>query len=201
MQYRFTGKESRAFCHNFMRLLKVLSREGDSKKQRETLLTLVYIGIRLRDCCSIFNRFEVKETDLTRLKTLAEEYYRGNAMFLPSAVNPTIWTIGHVLPVHAKQVYDTYKQGLLTVTMERREAKHVALHRLSVNTTYQQRWQEIFRHEFVMLIWLPEQGYDLCSYIPSKSVYIPPRVLNACSSCYCGLQTQAVNFVVISCCH
>lgn len=101
LQYRFTGKESRSFCHNFMRLIKVLSREGDSKKQRQTVLTLVYVGIRLRDCCLIFNRFEVQETDLTKLKSLAEECYRANAMFLPTAVNPTIWTIGHVLPVHA----------------------------------------------------------------------------------------------------
>lgn len=101
LQYRFTGKESRSFCHNFMRLIKVLSREGDSKKQRQTVLTLVYVGIRLRDCCLIFNRFEVQETDLTKLKSLAEECYRAKAMFLPTAVNPTIWTIGHVLPVHA----------------------------------------------------------------------------------------------------
>ena len=152
LQYRFTGKESRSFCHNFMRLIKVLSREGDSKKQRKTVLTLVYVGIRLRDCCSTFNRFEVQETDLSKLKSLPEEYYRANAMFLPTAVNPTIWTIGHVLPLHAKQVFDIYKQGLLTVTMEGREAKHIALHRLSVNTTHQHRWQEIFKHEFVMLI-------------------------------------------------
>ena len=101
LQNRFTGKESRSFCHNFMRLIKVLSREGDSKKQRQMVLTLVYVGIRLRDCCLIFNRFEVQETDLTKLKSLAEECYRANAMFLPTAVNPTIWTIGHVLPVHA----------------------------------------------------------------------------------------------------
>lgn len=101
LQNRFTGKESQSFCHNFMRLIKVLRREGDSKKQRQTVLTLVYVGIRLTDCCSIFNRFEVQETDLTELKSLAEECYRANAMFLPTAVNPTIWTIGHVLPVHA----------------------------------------------------------------------------------------------------
>ena len=76
----------------------------------------------------------------------------------------------------------------MTVTMEGREAKHIALHRLSVNTTHQQRWQEIFKHEFVMLIWLPEQGYEPCSYTPSKSVYIPPRIFNDSSYCYCGLQ-------------
>ena len=64
--------------------------------------------------------------------------------------------MGHVLPIHARYVYDTYGQGLMTVTMEGREAKYIALHRLSVNTTYQQRWQEKFRHEFIMLVWLPE---------------------------------------------
>ena len=108
-------------------------------------------------------------------------------MFLPSAVNPTIWTIGHVLPVHAEQVYGTYKQSLLTATMEGREAKHIALHRLSVNTTYQQRWLEMFRHEFIRLIWLPEQGNEPCSHTPIKSVYIPLRVFNDNSYC-CGLQ-------------
>ena len=146
LQYRFMGEESRSFCHNSMRLIKVLRREGDSKKQRQTVFKLVYAGIRLRDCCSI---------------------------------------IGHVLPVHAKQVYDIYKQGLLTVTMEEREAKHIALHRLSVNTTHQQRWQEIFKHEFVMLIWLPEQGYEPCSYTRSKSVHIPPSIFNDSCYCYC----------------
>ena len=44
LQYRFTGKESRLFCHNFSRLLTFLRQEGDSQKQQQTLLTLVYVG-------------------------------------------------------------------------------------------------------------------------------------------------------------
>ena len=60
-------------------------------------------------------------------------------------------------------------KGLLTVTMEGREAKHTALQKLSRNTTYQQRWYEIFRHESIMLIWLPEQNHDPCSYTPSNA--------------------------------
>jgi len=188
LQYRFTGKESRMFSHNFMRLIQFLSCRNDSQKQRQTVLVLVYIGLRLRDCCSIFNRFEVQESDLDTLHTLAKEYYRANALFLPSSVNPTIWTIGNVVPVHARQVYSMYQQGLLTVTMEGREAKHIFLHRLSENTTYQKRWYDIFKHEFIMLIWLPEQGHDSCSYTPSKNVYIPPRVFNDNSFCYCALE-------------
>ena len=88
----------------------------------------------------------------------------------------------------ARYAYDTYKQGLVTVTMEGREAKHIALHRLSGNTTYQNRWQEIFRHEFIMLIWLPEHGHKSSSHSSTKGVYIPPRALNDSRHCYCGLE-------------
>jgi len=188
IQYRFTGKESRLFCHNFMRLIRYLSHDGDSRKQRQTVLALVYIGIRLRDCCSIFNRLEINDTDLTKLETIAREYCHANKLFLPYPINPTIWTMGHVLPVHAKNVYNIYKQGLLTVTMEGREAKHVALHRLSQNSTFHTRWKDIFRHEFIMLIWLPEHNHVPCLYTQSKEVYIPPRVFEDCNYCYCGLE-------------
>ena len=91
------------------------------------------------------------------------------------------------MPAHARQVYDKYGQGLFTVTMEGREAKHIALQNLSANTTYQNRWTEIFRHKFIMLVWLPEQHHETCSYTPSKNVYIPQRVFNDSSYCYFGL--------------
>ena len=141
--------------------------EGDSQKQRQTVLALAYVGLRLRDLCSIINRFEVEDTHLEQLQSLAQEYYRANALLLPTSVNPTIWTIGHIVPAHARQVYDKYGQGLLTVTMEGREAKHIALLKLSANTTYQHRWAEIFRHEFIMLVWLPEQHHEPCPYTSS----------------------------------
>lgn len=54
LQYRFTGKESRLFCHNSMRLVKWLSSEKDSKHQRQTVLIYAYVGLKLRDCVSIF---------------------------------------------------------------------------------------------------------------------------------------------------
>ena len=38
-----------------------------------------------------------------------------------------------------------------------------------------------------MLVWLPEQHHEPCSYTPSKNVYISPRVFNDSNYCYCGL--------------
>lgn len=71
---------------------------------------------------------------------------RINAMFVPDSVNPTIWTLGHVVLVHAHQVFEKYKQGLGVVTMEGREAKQIFLKKLSENATYQGRWHDIFKY-------------------------------------------------------
>lgn len=189
LQYRFTGKESRLFCHNFMRLIKWLSNEKDTRRQKQTVLTYAYLGLKLRDCVSIFNRFDITAEQITQLTVVAREYFRLNALFMPSAVNPTVWTMGHIIPNHTQVVYEKYGQGLGTVTMEGREAKHIALKKLSENTTFQRRWPEIFKHEFVMLIWLPEQGFQPNAYKHS-AVYIPSRVFEDPKYCYCNLEKR-----------
>ena len=74
LQYRFTGKDSRLLCHNFMRLIRWLSGENDSEHQRTTLLVLAYLGLRLRDCVSLFSRFEISVEQFTQLSVAACEY-------------------------------------------------------------------------------------------------------------------------------
>jgi len=120
-----------------MRLVKWLSSEEDSKRQRQTVLIYAYVGLKLRDCVSIFKTFDITAEQLSQLAVVAREYFRANTLFLPSSVNPTVSTIGHIIPSHAQDVHRIYKQGLGTVTMEGREAKHIALKKLSENTTFQ----------------------------------------------------------------
>ena len=188
LQYRFTGKDSRRLCHNFMMLVKSLSNDNDAKADRQAILVLAFMGQRLGDSVSLFNRFDIKEADLDQLHHVATEYFRINAMFVADAVNPTIWTLGHIVPVHACQVFRKYNQGLGLVTMEGHEAKHIYLKKLSENTTYQDRWDDIFKHEFIMLIWLPEQGIKHSDSSSKNVAYIPHTVLNKDPLyCYCGL--------------
>ena len=81
-----------------------------------------------------------------------------------------------------------YGQGLPgMVTMKGREAKHIFLKKLSENTTYQNRWVEIFRHKHVMLIWLPQHGFQQPEVASKNVAYIPERVFSDPSYCYCGL--------------
>ena len=67
LHYRFTGKDSRCFCHNFMRLIRWLSNESDSRKEHQTVLLLAYLGVRLRDCVSLFNRFDITLDQISQL--------------------------------------------------------------------------------------------------------------------------------------
>ena len=97
-------------------------------------------------------------------------------MFLPSMDTPTVWTLRHVVPQHTEQLFQIYHQGLGTVT----EEKHIVLKKLSENSSSKNQWFDIFQHEFVMLIWLPENGFTTCQYKASKGVYIPKRD-NSCS--------------------
>ena len=116
--YRFTVEESRRFCHNYMSLVNALIDGNDTKADRQAILVFAYLGQRLRDSVSLMNGFDINEEQLTQLTLAAQEYLRVNAMFLTTSVNPTVWTLEHIVPVHAQQVFAQYNKGLALVTME-----------------------------------------------------------------------------------
>ena len=45
LSYKFTGKDSRLFCHKFIPLIKFLSCEGDPRQQRLAALVYTFIGL------------------------------------------------------------------------------------------------------------------------------------------------------------
>ena len=151
---------------------------------------LAYLVVRLRDCVSLFNRFDITLDQIGQLSVACREYFNVNALLMQLSVNPTVWILGHIIPAHCSQVFEKYDKGLGMVTMEGREAKHIFVKKQSENTTYQSRWLEIFRHELIMLIWLPQQGFQQPGTKCKNEAYIhiPQRVfINDQSYCYCGL--------------
>lgn len=83
LQYRFTGKESRMFCQNFMRVIKQLRCEDDSGKQRLAVLVYAYIGVRLCESVSLFSRIDITTEQLLELRVKCQQYFRANALLLP----------------------------------------------------------------------------------------------------------------------
>ena len=183
-RYRFTGLESRLFLKNFMFLIDALKQPHDSARQTFRLHIFAYLCLMLRQCVSIFCRvIHVTYQDIADLKKHCLNFFRAQCLF--NRVTPTTWTIGHIVPNHALQVFQKYHLGLNVVSMEGREAKHIAVKRYSQNTNYHGRWIQIFRHEFVHLIWLREKGFEVGETYKRKEVYVPESATNG-ESCFCG---------------
>ena len=82
--------------------------------------------------------------------------------------------------------------GLGLNSMEGREAKHIAISRYSHNTAYLHQREQIFRHEYISLIWLREKGYNTNIAVSSsrKLRYIPKSVSQTQDFCNCGLYVK-----------
>ena len=71
--------------------------------------------------------------------------------------------------------------------MEGREQKHQTIAKYAENTTFQNRWPLIFRHEFIQLIHLRENGFDNINYRKKVIPYVPKYNDNTCSNCFVSI--------------
>lgn len=188
------------YLHNFMYLVESLKSPSDSVRQTFRQHTFAFVSLQLRNAVSLFCRMAINYGQVQELTTYCTNYFRTSSLLL-GRVTPTVWTLGHVVPVHTKDTSLKYGKGLAITSMEGREAKHIAIARYSQNTSRAMRWQQIFRHEFISLVWLRERGYNLNNYIPSKERYIPNRVTCDTSFCYCGFPKQDVSSACDYCSH
>lgn len=188
-EYRFTGKDSRLFLHHFMTLLSSFDSDlSDSQGNPEypEFHYIAFICLCLRDCVSLFSRVEkLTEEQVSSLDTLCRKYFRANVLFFK--VNPTIWTIGHIVPAHAKDMIRKYDHGLGLNSMEGREAKHIFISKYSNNTLPKLRWQQIFMHEYISLIWLRERGFNIAKPTNSSGQRYIPKWIDEPGYCYCGM--------------
>lgn len=146
--YRFTGKDSRLFLLHFMSLISAVECSAHANGREAMILHVIaYICLCLRDCVSLFSCLDISDEQVSELKTLCTKYFRANAIFF--YVNPTVWTIGHLVPAHTEYTKGKYGLGLGLNSMEGREAKHVFISKYSQNTMFHSSWEQIFLHKFV----------------------------------------------------
>lgn len=183
LSYRFTGKESKIMSNNFMKLINSLSLNDDQSTHIFKLHIFAIIAVNLRDAVSLFSRINITNEEVILLKKVSGKYFRACALF--ASVTPTTWTIGHVVPTHTHQAKQQLGYGLGMNSMEGREAKHVSLAKFARNTHHSTRWLQVFRHEYISLLWLRENGCDSAKYTTTRNKYIPARCYTA-QFCHCG---------------
>ena len=90
------------------------------------LHALPFIGLKLRDAASLYSRVDLSQAQVDRVKTLWQNYFKANVLFL-NGVNPTVWKRRYAVPRHTKQLFEELGHGLGLNSVQGYEAKHVKL--------------------------------------------------------------------------
>ncbi|CAB4036926.1 Hypothetical predicted protein, partial [Paramuricea clavata] len=92
----------------------------------------------------------IKDKDLVDLQHAYKVYFTLNCFFF--AHHPTAWTLGLVVPVHAKEMEVRYGMGLALNSMEGREAKHISIARYCTDTILLRRHLLIVENLYNLVI-------------------------------------------------
>lgn len=109
--------KTQMFLHNFMFLIDLLVEKLTGWYPNQ-LHIHAYLCLCLRDAVSLFIRINISDEEVFTL----QQHFCGYSLFF--SANPTVWTLGHVVPFHTKEMKSKYGMGLGLNSMEGREAKH-----------------------------------------------------------------------------
>ena len=198
--FRFRGKVSFHFLKNFPKLILFIFNEVKNVKLKQRLMEIHLQCINLRKILSLCVRIvSFDETMLQEMFTVGKQLFKLCCLF-DQTISPSLWTVCNAAPVHAGICYKEYSFGLGCNSMEGREQKHQAICRYANNTTFQNRWPAIFRHEYIHLIYLRENGFDKLNYKKKNTLHTFQQLLTRpiiALSVVCLWKTVYVSYVLI----
>ena len=191
--FRFRGAESRRYCTHFPSLIKTILQHVSNRQVKLQCHQYYYQSILLRKIVSYCARVTDFNSDtLLDMERDCKRLFQCCCLY-DQRLTPSMWTICNAAYVHAKETLSRYCFGLGCNSMEGREQKHQKVKKYQDNTTVQSRWPMIFRHEFVQLIYLRENGFDNIRYRKRGIKYIPDVDETCCSNCcapFCDAEGQ-----------
>ena len=152
--YRLTGKDSRLVLHGLMFLVDAIKGDSENPTLLMKLIYNVFIAIKLRDCTSRFSMYHITPPAVQELQEISHDYFKAVVLF-SGKVSGTVWSIGHLAPVHTQWMFDKYGTSLGVNTMQGREAKHVQIASYAKNSLFKECWPQVFRHDYISQLWLP----------------------------------------------
>lgn len=169
-----------------MFLVNAIKGDSDDPQLLMKLLLIVFIAIKHRDCASIVSMYQITQPAIDQLKGLAQDYFTAVRLF-KGTVSGTVCSIGHLVPVHTQWVFEKFKTGLGVITMQGREAKHVQIASYARNRLFKERWNQVFRHDYISKLWLHLRQLSLLTCHQSRDSLIQNGVtIDPHHFCSCG---------------
>ncbi|CAB3992630.1 Hypothetical predicted protein [Paramuricea clavata] len=116
-----------ALAKHSYRLVDMLEAGGESEAQKLKRLTLGKIAQYLRNAGTLFNKVVTNKNELDQLKDYLNQYFNLLALFFPTSVNVTVWTMAYAIPYQASILFDSYAIGLGIISLQAKESKHAGI--------------------------------------------------------------------------
>ena len=164
-------------------LISELVDKIESREIKLKLFQVFYQSLMLRKLVSYSVRIvNITTNEIDEMERIGKSLFKACCLF-DARVSPSMWVFSNVAAAHCKDLYNKVGMGLGLNTMEGREQKHQLIDKYAQNTTYQDRWKSIFRHEFIQLIYLRENGFDSRKYVSRPMKYVPEIPEGHCPNC------------------
>ena len=187
---RLIGSQAISLARHGYRLVDALQFDEESPLEMTKRLAISKAIEYLRNASGLFNRINLSSVgEVDQLTEFCQLYFNILALFFPSSVNVTVWTVGYAIPFHARKLYEEYNIGYGILSLQAKESKHAGIKGdlLLTNRSNQSstsgKWWQVMRSNYIRSFYLPEHQPAPPSYVS----HFKSRTPSHCSSVgYCG---------------
>ena len=125
---RLIGSQAISLAKHGYRLVDALQFDEESPLEMTKRLAISKAIEYLRNASGLFNRINLSSVgEVDQLTEFCQLYFNILALFFPSSVNVTVWTVGYAIPFHARKLYEEYNIGYGILSLRAKESKHAGI--------------------------------------------------------------------------
>ena len=198
LQIRIIGAQAIALARYSYRLVDTLILKEEGPAQEIKRLALAKMCQYLRDIGMEINKVYVETSYVEQVNELCQTYFNMFALFFPESCQITVWTLGYVVPYHARILYNQYEIGYGILTMQGKEAKHSSIKqelRYGTNRSLSEdkngKWFQIMRSSYIRTFYLPYHYPITTGYHSHFQSRVPPMDESSETFCTCSRVIEA----------
>ena len=186
---RLIGDQAIELARYSVRVVDALKNVTTDALNQIRLNVLYKLCITLRKIGILMSNIDGSGTYVSDIKEECTLFFNLFSLYFGDLCNSTVWTIGYIVPYHAKKLWDEYQVGYGIITMQGKESKHSSVKGQLKNETNRStsqdekgKWHQIMRSSYARDFYLPYH-FPTETYTPHSKSRNPPvdDSTNVCS--------------------
>jgi hypothetical protein len=190
---RLIGRQAIIVMHNFGPLGSLFSNLEGTEEDKMRRKALYLVGLLLGLISEIYSQLEPSKDEITYLRLYCKAYFSLHVKFFREKVNPTVYTIGVLVPYYMHKIYEKYGVGLGYFSLQAPESKNRFVKDIlskHSNRHELKKQRKVLKDEYLLFDWLPSKGIPVQT---SNGETWTPRVNRDDGKCICGKSLEINN--------